>query len=34
MDDYITTPVSLAEVGRGLAAIAAGRPDRAEPPAA
>jgi signal transduction histidine kinase/DNA-binding response OmpR family regulator len=34
MDDYITKPVSLAEVGRVLAAIAAGRPDRAEPPAA
>ena len=34
MDDYITKPVSLAEVGRVLATIAASRSNRAEPPAA
>jgi len=34
MDDYITKPISLAEIGRVLAAIVAARPASAEPPAA
>jgi CheY-like chemotaxis protein len=34
MDDYVTKPISLAEVGRVLGAIRAARPNRAEPPAA
>jgi CheY-like chemotaxis protein len=34
MDDYVTKPISLAEIGRVLSSIHAVRPDRAEPPAA
>ena len=34
MDDYVTKPISLAEVGRVLGSIHATRPNRAAPPAA
>ena len=34
MDDYVTKPISLAEIARVLASIQAARPKRAEPPAA
>jgi DNA-binding response OmpR family regulator len=33
MDDYVTKPISLAEIARVLSSIQA-RPNRAEPPAA
>jgi signal transduction histidine kinase/DNA-binding response OmpR family regulator len=34
MDDYVTKPISLAEIARVLTSIQAARPVRAEPPAA
>ena len=34
MDDYVTKPISLAEIARVLSSILAVRPHRAEPPAA
>jgi signal transduction histidine kinase/DNA-binding response OmpR family regulator len=34
MDDYVTKPISLAEIARVLSSIQAARPKRAEPPAA
>ena len=34
MDDYVTKPISLAEVGRVLTSIHTARPHRVEPPAA
>ena len=34
MDDYVTKPISLAEIARVLASIQPARPKRAEPPAA
>ena len=34
MDDYVTKPISLAEIARVLSSIQPARPKRAEPPAA
>ena len=33
MDDYVTKPISLAEIARVLSSIQAARPNRAEPAA-